>query len=824
MSDFVRVVTDSEPVPEPPSSPALSTGFEPDRFQKFAIAAIEAGENVLVTAKTGSGKTFVGEYQIAKSIQRGGRIFYTTPVKSLSNQKFNDLKKLFPDTSVGIMTGDIKFRPDAQIIVMTTEILRNLLFKKGTSTESVGTTALLSLDGLDAVIFDEVHYINDVDRGHVWEETLILLPPAIKLILLSATLSSPFGFARWLGESKKVRIWLISTLWRAVPLQHCVLSNTGEQRIIYDSKEVFHGDVYSRWLAERDGALLSHDKFKDKVRALKADGMVGGVGGKMRPKSFEHDMNACLGNLHAKGGLPAIVFFFSRAGCEKLAAKVEHDFLDSSDSAAVAHIWDFHLSRYKATLEKSPQAHVLRNLAMKGIAFHHSGLMPFLKEILEILFSRGLIKVLFATETFAVGINMPTKTVIFTALEKFTDGSMRLLKSAEYIQMAGRAGRRGKDDRGLVIYLPQRDPVTTGEAQQIMCGKAATFGSRMNFHYDFLFKIMNASEGRGDALTEKSLFENSYWYALENERQLALEADAEALSRQIEGIPLTEEQAAECAARAEIENRIASSQNAKRKSAQRELASWEDNHRTNIWKPILERFEKRRSLQAQLQDLRDACKRGRAEDAEHQVPGALLRRRVLEEYGYVSEGLLTLRGRLASEANEAQPFLMTELFLSLKKNLKRCSAAELLTILALFLGEARDDVMPTAPSALDVSDFVKSYLWLMVDVSKECCELERKHGVPIESGRRGYWDISTEWIEPVADWLKGDMSLPELCVQHEIFEGNMMKALLKLSGLLDEFQAMCSITGELEWIAELSGARELILRDIVVAESLYLRV
>jgi superfamily II RNA helicase len=167
---------------------------------------------------------------------------------------------------------------------------------------------------------------------------------------------------------------------------------------------------------------------------------------------------------------------------------------------------------------------------------------------------------------------------------------------------------------------------------------------------------------------------------------------------------------------------------------------------------------------------------------------------------------------------------MTELFLSLKKNLKHCSAVELLTILALFLGESRDDVMPTAPSALAVSDLVKSYLWLMVDVSKECCELERKHGVPIESGRRGYWDINTEWIEPVADWLKGDVSLPELCVQHEIFEGNMMKALLKLSGLLDEFLAMCGLTGELEWLAQLSEARQLILRDIVVAESLYLRV
>jgi superfamily II RNA helicase len=351
-----------------------------------------------------------------------------------------------------------------------------------------------------------------------------------------------------------------------------------------------------------------------------------------------------------------------------------------------------------------------------------------------------------------------------------------------------------------------------------MCGKAATFGSRMNFHYDFLFKIMNSS------LTEKSLVENSYWWTLENERLQALEADAEALSRQIEGIPLKEEEAAECAARAEIENRIASSQNAKRKSAQRELVAWEDNHRTNIWKPILERYQKKLSLQEELRGLQDACKSGRAEDAEQNAPGALLRRRLLEEYGYVSEGCLTLRGRLASEANEAQPFLMTELFLSLKKNLKHCSAVELLTILALFLGESRDDVMPTAPSALAVSDLVKSYLWLMVDVSKECCELERKHGVPAVSGHRGYWDINTEWIEPVADWLRGDVTLPELCVQHEIFEGNMMKALLKLSGLLDEFLAMCGLTGELEWLAELSEARQLILRDIVVAESLYLRV
>jgi superfamily II RNA helicase len=847
-SPYVRVVSDTEPIPSPPDKPALSTGFEPDRFQKFAIDAIEAGENVLCVARTGSGKTFVGEYQIAKSLQRGGRIFYTTPVKSLSNQKFNDLKKLFPQSSVGIMTGDIKFRPDAQIIVMTTEILRNLLFKKGTATESVGTTALLSLNGLDSVIFDEVHYINDVDRGHVWEESLILLPPSVKLILLSATLSSPFGFAKWLGESKKVRVWLISTLWRAVPLQHCVLSaaeGAANQKIIYDSKESFHADVYSRWLAERDGALLAHDKFKEKVKALKSAGHEGAVGGKMRPKSFEHDMNACLGALHEKAGLPAIVFVFSRAGCEKLADKVEHNFLDSSDSAAVAHIWDFHLSRYRETLEKSSQTHKLRELAMKGIAFHHSGLLPFLKEILEILFSRGLIKVLFATETFAVGINMPTKTVIFTALEKFTDGSIRLLKSAEYIQMAGRAGRRGKDDRGLVIYLPQRDPVTVTEMKQIICGKAATFGSRMNFHYDFLLKIMNTNGTSGDEtsakITEQSLVESSYWWALEHEAYLSLQRDAEHLSRQIAEIPLTAEQAHECHNKEDIERRISETQNAKKKAAQRELVIWEDGHRVSVWTPILERFHRKKQLEKELCDVQDQCNKSKGilwtKTQDCGLPGAVLRKRVLEEYGYVKDGQLTSRGLLASEVNEGHPFMMTELFLELRKNLKPVVAAaaaaadvasplqltkqELLTVLAVFLGEPRDDVMTKTPDSLDVSSPVKETLWFLNNVARDCSSLEAKVGVPYEPG---FWDLSTEWVEPVSEWLEGEISLPEIAVKYEIFEGNMMKALMKLSGLLDEFQSMAALMGELEWLAELQEARQLILRDIVIAESLYLRI
>lgn len=834
--EYVRVVTDTEDVPTPPEVPALSTGFEPDRFQKFAIAAIEAGDNALIAAKTGSGKTFVGEYQIAKSLQRGGRIFYTTPIKSLSNQKFNDLKKLFPEASVGIMTGDIKFRPDAQIIVMTTEILRNLLFKKGSLTESVGTTAVMSLDGLDSVIFDEVHYINDVDRGHVWEETLILLPPHIKLILLSATLSSPIGFAKWLGESKKTRVWLISTLWRAVPLEHYVLDSGAAdgKRLIYDSKETFYGDAYSGWLLNRSGALLAHDKFKEKVKALKAGGHEGAIGGKMRPKSFEHDMNACLGNLHEKGNLPAIVFVFSRKGCEALASKVEHTFLDSSDAAAVAHIWDFHLARYKEVLDKSPQTHKLRDLAMRGIAFHHSGLMPFLKEILEILFSRGLTKVLFATETFAVGINMPTKTVIFTALDKFTDGSVRLLKSAEYIQMAGRAGRRGKDDRGIVIYLPQRDPVRVDEMRQILCGKAATFGSRMNFHYDFLLKLLNAATASSASpasasaskgkITEKSLIQSSYWWALEHEEYKAASAQAAALSQKISDIHLTEEQFSDCQAKADLELLVSQTQNAKKKAAQRELAAWHEGHRTSIWEPVLARFANKKSLQESLYQVQNTCAAMKTylwpSDEDRNMQNTLLRHRILEECGYVSEGVLTPQGLLASEVNEGHPFMMTQLFLQQKEGLNPpLNQKDLLTVMALFLAERSSDAVQR-PDDLHVAKPVIDTLWTMSDLCVKMLAVEKKHGLPYDEA---FWGMSLEWVEPVAEWLEG-ISFPELAAKYEIFEGNLMKALLKLGGLLEEFQAMASLSGEVQMLKMLDGARQLVLRDIVMAESLYLRI
>lgn len=808
---FVHVVKETDPLPTMPAEPALETGYEPDRFQKFAIQGIEAGDNILVTAKTGSGKTFVGEYQIAKTLKAGKRILYTTPIKSLSNQKFHDLKKLFPDASVGIMTGDIKFIPDAQIVVMTTEILRNALFKRGSSTEKVGVSSLVNLDDVDSVIFDEVHYINDKDRGHVWEECLILLPAHVHLILLSATLTNPYIFAEWLGTLKQRKIWLISTLWRAVPLEHCILGPDSQPITIYDKKETFHADIYKGWLSARKGEANAHDAFQKKVKDARRSGHEGPVGGKVTVKSFVHTLNETLTYLHTHVGLPAIIFSFSRKGCESLASKITTTFLDSSDSAAVAHIWDYHLSRYKSVLEKSPQMHRLRELALRGIAFHHSGLLPFLKEILEILFSKGYVKVLMATETFAVGINMPTKTVIFTSLEKYTDGGFRALASSEYIQMAGRAGRRGKDEKGLVLYMPEKDPLDLFEIQAMMTGKAASFHSRMTFHYDFIMKSLNGGVNR------ESLVRNSYWWALEQEDLKMLEKDISSLRKEIDGIYVTEEERVICDERKSLEDTISTTQNAKRKQATRSLEVWKQTHKDSVWKPVYDAYLARSQKETQLQGLYNIHTKYtlRSSDFDnHALPVVSLRLKVLEEYGYVKDGVATQSGILASEVNEGHPFLLTEFVVNMHSN---CSLTldEFLIVLSTFIGEAKEQESINWPS-----DTIFKEVKRIQEDAKQGIRVEASFGIDSPE----FWDLSTEWIEPIACWLRDEDSVASLAARFELFEGNVLKALLKLASLLEEVQAMLTVLKNVTLLEMLSTARNRILRDVILAESLYLRL
>jgi superfamily II RNA helicase len=813
MSSFVRIIkSDSDVVPALPEYIALQMKYEPDRFQKFAIHAIENGENVLVTAPTGSGKSFVAEYQIAKMLQKNKRVFLTTPIKSLSNQKFHDLRQMWSEPgAVGIMTGDIKFCPDAKIIIMTTEILRNLLYKKGTTTENLGLTASLSLENLGAVIFDECHYINDKDRGKVWEDTMILLPPEVQLVMLSATLERPELFAQWIGNLKQVPCHLIQTQHRVVPLTHYITRSNGKiLNTIFDAKEVFYDSTYSDWLRGRTQAVKDHEEYQRKVAAARRQGVEGAIAGKTRPVSFQHQLNECIGMLEEQKLLPALAFVLSRKGCERLADHTSHTLLDTSDTAAATKIFDFHLRHHRASLEQIQQYHTLRSLIARGIAFHHSGVLPVLKEVIELLFSKGYIKLLYCTETFAVGINMPTKTVIFTGLKKYDDatGGMRFLRTDEYIQMAGRAGRRGKDPIGTVIYLPEHDPPTVSEMRQILKGGRPEIQSRMDFHYDFLLKCHQQKATRWLEIQDQS-----YWKQGQEAALRSCEVYLQQIQRELAALPLDSKQEQELLEKERLEQVVATTQNAKRKAAQRQLTAWEDDHRGSLWERAAANLKEKRLRQRDFKHYEE--QKQHLQTNQGDVPLWL---DVLKATGFLNEdGTLPLKGILATECNEAHGLLIAEAIT--RGYHKGLSGQELMAALACFMEEKETETTPSL-NELSVPKPVKEFLCHIDEATHTFTTAEAKVG---RHSPEEYWRLTTTWIEPVWRWMQGD-SVAAICSELEVFEGNFVRAILRVANMLDELTAVATLVNDLELLAALAEVKPTLVRDIVVPDSLYLHL
>jgi superfamily II RNA helicase len=809
MSTYLNQIDPSAPCEDFPPADQLACPFPfpLDPFQKHAVKAIHQGDNVLVTAKTGSGKTLVGEYLVHHCLKQGKRVFYTTPIKSLSNQKFHDLKRMFP--SVGLMTGDLKYKPDAQILIMTTEILRNLLYKQGSSTQSVGLTAQISLEGLGGVIFDECHYINDRERGKVWEETMILLDPKVQLVLLSATIDKPELFASWLGDLKQIPIHLISTSYRIVPLEHAVFIGNQAQ-LLMDNKEAFYAEAYKRYLDWRSQKKKDKDVKERQVAARKAGGWENAVvkGGGL--PAFNHQLNECIEYLHMKSLMPALFFVFSRKGCETLAHQVQGSLIDSSETAAIRHIWDFHLHKHKDVLEHLPQAHILKDLVMRGIAFHHSGLLPMLREIVELMFGRGLLKVLFATETFAVGINMPTKTVVFLDLEKYSDETqgLRLLRTDEYIQMAGRAGRRGKDEKGYVFYLPQREPVGLGELQTMMTGKKSAITSQMDFGYDFVLKTFQSKSVRWLELLEKS-----YWYRQVQGELKEAKLLEESVTQQREALGLTDEQIQICSTRKALEVRAKSATNATKKEAQKQLETLKNKQVGPDWIKLFSTYEiytmlvgKLTQIQTEIASLQSLLKT--------KVHPTL---QLLQRWGFLNEAQgLTDLGILATEINEGQPILMAKAFdAGVWKDL---TPEDFVGFLAAFLQEGKAESDP-APSELRLSHALQEALNFVDELAYTYKKEEEPYQLTF--AREGMWEIRTGWIEPLQRWMAGEEAAP-LCAQYGLYEGTFLRSVLKVANLVDEWIALATYTKSIELLQTLEGVRATLVRDIVKPESLYL--
>lgn len=429
---------------------AAKQRFELDPFQVAGCEALEEGRSVLVAAPTGAGKTIVGEFAVHLAMQTpGDKAFYTTPIKALSNQKFRELQDVYGEENVGLLTGDVNINGDARVVVMTTEVLRNMIYA-GSS----------SLTGLRYVVMDEVHYLADRFRGAVWEEVIIHLPESVRLVSLSATVSNAEEFGDWLGTVRGDTEIIVSET-RPVPLEQHVLVR-GDLLPLFDERaDAAAGRVNRQLLRIGGGGSGAYDRTFDGRRRGGRRGGRGGAGpGPRMPRIDRPDV---IRLLERSNLLPAIFFIFSRAGCDGAVQQVRRSGLrltTADERAEIRRIVD----ERTGTLAEEDLG-VLgwwewRDSLERGVAAHHAGLLPAFKEVVEELFQRKLLKAVFATETLALGINMPARTVVLEKLEKFNGESRVPITPGEYTQLTGRAGRRGIDVEGhaVVQWTDQLDP------------------------------------------------------------------------------------------------------------------------------------------------------------------------------------------------------------------------------------------------------------------------------------------------------------------------------------------------------------------------------
>eukprot|EP00934_Nitzschia_sp_Nitz4_P002466 Nitzschia sp. Nitz4//scaffold128_size63911//11221//14941//NITZ4_006214-RA/size63911-snap-gene-0.67-mRNA-1//-1//CDS//3329534817//2456//frame0 len=480
------------PTPKPSAKPAKTFPYTLDPFQAQAVEYIEKEESVLVAAHTSAGKTTVAEYAIAKSLNNGQRVIYTSPIKALSNQKFRDLQEEFGD--VGLMTGDITINPTATALVMTTEILRSMLYRGSELMREVAW-----------VIYDEVHYMRDSERGVVWEESIILLPHRVRFVFLSATIPNAAQFADWICEIHHQPCHVLYTNFRPVPLQHYIFPQGGEGlHLVVDEKGKFREANFQKAMATLQSgsvedatgeALLSSGNGKKRKRA-------GGKHGKLAEAS--DGLRRIVKLVMERNLNPVIVFSFSKKDCEKYALTImKEDYTDDVEKDLISRVYANAIESLSADDQKLPQVMSLLPLLKRGVGIHHGGLLPILKEIVEILFSESLIKCLFATETFAIGINMPAKTVVFTNTRKWDGKDFRWVTSGEYIQMSGRAGRRGKDDRGLVIQMVD-EKMEPAVCKGILYGDPDPLNSSYRISYNMLLNLMRVEDVEPEFLLRAS--------------------------------------------------------------------------------------------------------------------------------------------------------------------------------------------------------------------------------------------------------------------------------------------------------------------------------
>jgi superfamily II RNA helicase len=863
-------------------------------FQKFAIESIVEGNHILVTAHTGSGKTLPAEFTIEHFAKKGKKVIYTSPIKALSNQKFYEFTHKFPHISFGILTGDIKTNPEADVLIMTTEILMNTLYaknRKETFTEEKVNTNINSTmfemdfeNELACVVFDEIHYINDQDRGRVWEETIMMLPHHVQMVMLSATLDSPEKFALWCenrGQTKDQSVALQSVALQSVALESVALESVALEALAPVNKIVYLTTTYERVIPLTHYSFITCTQgifkiIKDKelekeiMKTVNTLHVVQDSKGNFNDINYmrihktlkifqdknqyvkrQHVLNTVAKYMVENNMLPAICFVLSRKALEQCAKEITTNLLEDDSKVPYTIRRECEqiirkLPNYQEYLNLPEYVNMV-SLLEKGVAIHHAGIMPILREMVELLFSKGYIKLLFATETFAVGINMPTKTVIFTDVNKFDGTGSRPFYSHEYTQMAGRAGRRGIDTVGHVIHLTNLfRNIDQTTLRTMLKGKPQTLVSKFKISYNLLLNLIDIGETNYTKYAKRSMIQNDIDKTMEgqNDSIRKLQSEIDNMSLILDNCKTPIETVTKYI---DLQHARITSVNKKRKEIDRNIQQITDTWKT-VEKDIeiVSNYNLKKDMLTKLNDellatettletnvgkvikmlrdnyfIRKELKEGGLNPVENGIKWGL---NPVE--GGLKEGLqcenpvLSLKGHIATNLREVHCLIFAELIHSGK--FKQFGAKEIVGILSCFTNisvpEDKRYILPRS-DYIKVNDCVTE----INDMYQKQLDLELKNQIDTGIDYSIHFDLidySIKWCETEND-VDCKILLNEIGENKEIFLGEFIKAILKINNITSEMEKVAELLGDLEFLSVLKQVPQLTLKFVATNQSLY---
>ena len=810
-------------------------------FQKYAIEAIVKEQHVLVTAHTGSGKTLPAEFGISHFHEKGKKVIYTSPIKALSNQKYYEFSKKYPHISFGLFTGDIKTNPEADVLIMTTEILMNYLFvstqhKKTDEPTIFSQTTNEFTNGLPfqidiqkelgCVVFDEVHYINDKERGQTWEKTILMLPEHIQMIMLSATIDNPQGFAKWCEKDGSKQVWLASTNHRVVPLTHYAFMTNNESvfKHIHDKtiqKEIKDNTNKLILLQEHNGSfqqggykkLYSIQEHYNQHRL------------RMNRK---HTLNKLVKLLHDREMLPAIAFVFSRKQVESCAQDITVPLLNEEKDVPFNIRRECEqiirkLPNHKEYLEL-PEYIMLVSLLEKGIGIHHSGMIPVLREIVEIMISKKYIYLLFATESFAIGLDCPIKTAVFTSMSKYDGHQDRYLHAHEYTQMAGRAGRRGIDTLGHVVHCNNLFPLPRDyDYRLILGGKPQRLVSKFNITFGLLLNLMkNGHTNDFHLFSSKSMVQNEINRDIE-----CIEYQIEEYKKALdENKPLLNSLSTPyeiCCDMISMDEDMEYASNKKRKSLERKktelLETYKNIHNDCQVALSHQQLEKKySSASSELTSIQSLI-----QTDTNKTLTILLDHEFVDFNEDSMQWNMTTYGKIASQIAEVHPLVLTRMIIQ-NNFFTELTTEQLVGVLSVFCDvKVPEEYRSTIPNSKDYS--VNMFMEQCKEITDEYLDMEHEYNICTgfnyeDSLQYDIVDLVMEWCD-CKDEHECKFFLQKTLPEHQISVGDFNKALLKIVTITRELMVICEDQNDIDCLQKLKGIEPLILKYVATSQSLY---